>query len=504
MLALGLSFALWVFVSFSENPDKTISFDSISVEHRGLSPGLVLVDTTGLPRSSLPTVSITVQADSQTLGRNVQSSDIHAFIDLSNTSTGEHVVPVVAATERSDLSSLTFSNITPNSLAVRIEQLITKTVPITVNIQGNLPFSFERSDPQVSYENQFITQTLVTGPQGRTSQVRSVQTTVDIEQLRADYTASVALQPMDENGDAVEGVSVIPASVNVRVPIRSVAGLRRVAVLGQITGSPAAGYIVNTITSDPQLVNLTGSSGPLDAVNEIQTEPIDITNATGTITREVNLLVPIGTSLQVGQPSRAVVTVHIEPLRRPFTVKLPVPIQVVNIAGGLVYSLPNPTVEVSISGTDAALAQLTNTPLQATADVNGLGAGSHAVKLQIALPTGLRVVGNAPTVDVTLRSLATATTPPSRTSSPEPNQTAAPTVQDTSQPNPPPANETPQPVAPTNEPTVTESPPNASVPPTSPPQSTSTASSITQTPESSNTTFPAPNISPTSTSPALQ
>lgn len=480
LLALGLSFALWVFVSFSENPDQSTSFDDVPVGVQQLAPGLVIVDTNGLPRTSLPAVDITVQADSQTLAR-VQSSNIRAFVDLTDVEAGEHVLPVIATADRSDLNSLTFPVISPRNVAVRLEQVVTRTVDIEVNVQGNLPFSFERGTPQVLQDSQIITQTQITGPAGRVDQVSMVSATADIEQLRADYTASVSLQPMDENGVAVQGVTVLPDTVSVRVPIRSVAGLRRVAVIGQVTGIPAPGYVVSTITSAPQLVNLTGSSGPLDAVNEIQTDPIDIAGATGTISREVNLRLPIGTSLQVGEPTRAVVTVQVIPLSRPFTIRYPVPLQVTNVANGLIYALTAPTVEVTLTGSDTALGRLGNTPLQGTVDVSGLGAGAHTVAPTIALPDGVRVVGAVPNATVTLRAAATAVPLPSRTDAPQPSSAT-----------PQPTNATPEapPTATSEPPTATEDAPNASARPTAPPDVAATVVSPLPTPSLAATTFP--------------
>ena len=50
LLSIGLGFALWVFVSFTQNPDQSTSFDSVPVDIEGLEPSLVVVDQQGLPR----------------------------------------------------------------------------------------------------------------------------------------------------------------------------------------------------------------------------------------------------------------------------------------------------------------------------------------------------------------------------------------------------------------------------------------------------------------------
>ncbi|KPV49618.1 hypothetical protein SE17_31600, partial [Kouleothrix aurantiaca] len=140
-LALGLAFALWVFVSYTQNPDRDTSYDSVPVDIVGRAPELVLVDQDGLPRASLPTVNVMVEGDTETLTK-LQLSSIRALVDLSALGPGEHQVPVDVATTRSDLKRLTFSP-SPSFLPVRLEQEITRTVPLTVELEGTVPFSFE-------------------------------------------------------------------------------------------------------------------------------------------------------------------------------------------------------------------------------------------------------------------------------------------------------------------------------------------------------------------------
>ena len=59
VLAFGLSFALWAFVSFSRNPEATVTFPDVALEAIGLEPGLVMVDAGGVPSTALPPVDIT-------------------------------------------------------------------------------------------------------------------------------------------------------------------------------------------------------------------------------------------------------------------------------------------------------------------------------------------------------------------------------------------------------------------------------------------------------------
>jgi YbbR domain-containing protein len=253
---------------------------------------------------------------------------------------------------------------------------------------------------------------------------------------------------------------VLPGSAQVLVPIRSVVGIRRVGVLGTISGSPAPGYVVSSVSSDPPLVNLTGSSGPLDAVSQVETDPVDISGATSTVTREVALRLPAGTLLQDGQPTTAVISVTIVPVTRPFQLALPVPVQPANLGPGLLLSYNPPVVSVTVSGSSGALAALSSSPLQGTIDLSGLGPGTTNVRVLVALPQGVQLVGAPPEVSVTLRPIPSPTSPPQPTRTSEPTESTEATA-------------TPEPVAPTSPPpTATSTGPDG---PTAPPAPTATA-----------------------------
>ena len=58
LLSIGLAFALWIFVSFTQNPDQRSAFEGVPVDIEGLAPGLLVVDKEGLPKANLPTVTI--------------------------------------------------------------------------------------------------------------------------------------------------------------------------------------------------------------------------------------------------------------------------------------------------------------------------------------------------------------------------------------------------------------------------------------------------------------
>lgn len=473
-LALGLSLIFWTFVTFRTNPDVHRTYSNIPVGIQGLASNLVIVDEDGTPRQgNLATVSVEIETDQATLA-NLNQNDLQAFVALTDLRAGTHRVPVtVQAAQR----NVMFQTVEPESLAIQIERLITRTVPITIEVEGTLPFSYERGDPEVSFNNQPVSDVLVSGPQSQVARVMVAAAAVDINQVRATYVSTLPLQALDANGDVVEGVTLQPDRVRVRVTVTSVVGLKRVPVLGNVIGSPALGYVVTGVQSDPPLINLVGSSSVLDNIDRVDTTPIDISGATSTITRTVPIRFGRAQP-QEGEARQATVTVQIAALNQPFQVQVGVPIQVTGAAPGLLIDVNPQVAQLQLEGSTNALVQLNADRLVGAVDVAGLGPGSYTLTPQLTLPDQVQVVGTLPAVTVVLRFPPT----PTLTVTPRPTPTedelpletpeAAPDGSPTDAPAPSPTAESEEPeeaLTPTLEP---EPPTEPAATPTAPPTPT--------------------------------
>jgi hypothetical protein len=142
------------------------------------------------------------------------------------------------------------------------------------------------------------------------------------------------------------------------------------------------------------------------------------------------------------------VTIQLAPIERPFQVTLPVPLQLDDIAPGLLGSINPQIVSVTLSGTAARLSSLDTSTLVGRVSARGYAAGVYSVEPTFALPQGISRVGDPPKVTLSLRA------PP--TAQPEPSETAAPdaTAPGEAPPAATPAEATPQATAPPAEPTL--------------------------------------------------
>ena len=402
LLSIGLAFALWIFVSFTQNPDQRSTFEGVPVGIEGLAPGLLVVDKEGLPKANHPTVIISVEGDVATI-QTVRQSDLRAFVDMSGLAAGEHSnVPVIVERNRSGLARLTLTS-DPAFLSFRLEQEITRTVPLTVEVTGSVPFSFEKGKPRLTQDGRPVDSVLVRGPQSRVDRVSVARVVADIDRLTGNYSSPRPVAILAQDGQEIEGVVAEPTSINVLVPIASSAGIKRVPVVPRLVGVPASGQIVSAVSVDPQFVQLTGGSDALNGIESIETFDVDIAGATRAISRTVAMRVPANTSLALGEPAVATVMVQIRPIERPFQITLPVSIQVTDVSNGLLVALSPSSIQIRLEGNASALGTFDPTSLQGTVSARTLGEGTYAIIPSFQLSAGIRLAEPAPKVTVTLR-----------------------------------------------------------------------------------------------------
>lgn len=436
LLSLGLAFVFWVFVTLSTNPDDNETYNNIPVEVQGRGNELVIVDQDGLPRpdqTRLDPVSVELETDRDTL-TEVSQGDISAFVDLSDLGPGTHRVEVEVPPPRNNVRIIT---VDPEAIPLRLEAIVTRTVPITVDVQGSPPFSYERDEPEVLVNGEPINQVQISGPESLVDRVVVAATAVNIDQLQSTSVSTRQLEPLDANGTLVEGVQVEPEQTSVRVNIRSVVGLKRVPVLGNVIGTPAPGFIITSVRSDPPLINIVGSSQDLAQIDRIETEVIDATGVTSTITQEVDLRFR-GAQRASNEPATAIVTVEIAPLNQLFENQVQVPVRVVGLDDGLLLTITPRVIAITVQGSVGAFIEPgALESVEAIVDVRDIGPGVYDLQPEIAAPPNFTVISDVPTVTIELQVPEVPTSRPTNTptSTSEPSPTTEEPPENTTEPD---------------------------------------------------------------------
>ena len=147
-------------------------------------------------------------------------------------------------------------NYSPKEIEVRLEQVYTKDLSITLVQPSSPAVGYEAGAPKLSTDV-----ATVSGPSSQVEKVAEIRATLDISQAKEDIDRDLELQALDENGLPVENVVISPEKVNVTMVISQRGGYRNVSVKVLTSGQIASGYRLTNISSNPLVVTVY-SSGP--------------------------------------------------------------------------------------------------------------------------------------------------------------------------------------------------------------------------------------------------
>jgi YbbR domain-containing protein len=276
----------------------------------------------------------------------------------------------------------------PAAIALRVERLTTRTFTVQARFANEPPAGFQPGQPVFA-----PTEVRVGGPGSLVALVTAIFATVRYGDVGVDIIQSAQVQAVDAAGNAVEGVTVEPAGVQVNVPILPTASTRTVPVLWILRGSVAPGYWISRVSTDPVAVTVRGDPKVLGQLDRIETASVDVGGISSNRTFRTSLTLPDRVSLV--QPGEATVTVVVTPLSgtRPFPL---VAVQVTGAAAGLTADVDPKTVDIVVSGLLAQLNTLKPEDIVASVDASGRGAGTHALDVSLKLPPGFTLLSTQP------------------------------------------------------------------------------------------------------------
>jgi YbbR domain-containing protein len=175
-----------------------------------------------------------------------------------------------------------------------------------------------------------------------------------------------------------------------------------------ITGTPAPGFEVESVTVTPTVVTVEGDADQLSTLVSVNTMPVSINGASSALTTTADLDLPTGV-VPIGD-TQVSVKVDFRPLTS--TRNFEAGVQLVGERADLAYAIDVDRILATIGGSVADLDRLEASTLVMDLDVAGLGPGTAAVRVTAALPAGLTLVAASPeTVLVTVTERAPASPP---------------------------------------------------------------------------------------------
>jgi len=378
LLALFLAVAVWVVAAYEEAPPRTDFFPStIPVKIVNLGKNLIISN----PVQTEVRIKIRALADTW---KRLKPSSFEATLDLLGLEAGQHEVPVSIKTLEKGVAVL---SVDPPRLTVNLEEVSERKVSVRVKVldEESIPLGYISHLPVVSPE-----QITIRGPKTSVEQVTEAVIEVSLKNARDTVIKQEAPILLDAEGNKIQGLTLSPPTVMVKVVIERQVGYRDVTVRAKIEGSPAPGYWISNISVEPALVTVYGQQSVIGELpGYLDTEPINVDNAEQDIIKRVALALPEGV-LVLGEGAGKegiLVQISIQPLLGGQTIHRKVELQ--GLRFGLKATASPTAVDIILSGPLPALQQLQPDDVQVVLNLFGLGRGTHKVTPRVILPEGL-------------------------------------------------------------------------------------------------------------------
>lgn len=417
--AFILALIVWVSAVTAADPNEEQLYPlPIPISITGKDPKLLIMGT--IPENERVTLNAPRSIQDQLAS---DPSAIRAWIDLTNLGQGEHTVPVHVLPNRSPVRVV---HEDPAEIHLILEPLTSRTITVTLTVMGA---------PALGYKNEVPvytpTQVLVSGAASLVNQVANIQAIINIANASESIDSTISLQAIDLTGKPINGITLTPDTINVKLPISLLGGYRNVIVKVVTMGNVADGYkLANINASPPNVVVFSGDPQQLIGLpGYIETKPVDLSGATSDITATVPLNMPSGIS--VVNDKKAVVHIGITPIISRLSLVLPV--TVTNVAPGLEAQITQTEVSVVLAGPVPLLNSLKPDQMSVVLDMTGKDIGEYQMAPEVAsLPAGLTTesITSSP-ISVTLVKAPT----PTRTLVPTPGPSPTPSPSSSQSPS---------------------------------------------------------------------
>ncbi|MBN1922076.1 MAG: hypothetical protein JW892_12580 [Anaerolineae bacterium] len=391
ILSLVLAFFFWAVATETSDPTEERAYaTAIPIEILGVPQ-----DRMAAYGAENAKVRVVLRAPSS-LWEILQPEDIHAYVDLSATEPGKDiVVPVIVEVLRGPSQIVEYS---PDRITLNLETLAEKDVPVLVVIDGSPALGF------VARPSTYVPQTVtVRGPESLVEEVTRAQLRISVKEQRQNVTGDLPAQPVDQAGNLINYVEVIPKSVSVSVPIEQLGNIRDMAVRVILLDEPADGYRVSRVTVDPPIITVIGRQDVLqNSAGYLETDPISLSGTDASFTATVMLQIPEG--LSVLMTPEVLVDVTLEAQESKLTV--PVEPQILGLAPGYNAELQPNRLRLVLIGPYELIQQLDIASVRMFADLTELPPGRHTVTPTVTLPDPLIRIESIlpqPTLSVMIR-----------------------------------------------------------------------------------------------------
>lgn len=279
IISLLSAMVLWMYVMAIVDPEETKLFENIPVTITNKNE-LNERDLVIYPEQEL-TTNIYVTGKLSNL-KKVTKDDINVYGQINNPLEGNNEIYLKVST--SQRVNYDFKN---PVMIVTLEKIISEDKSIKVDITGS---GKNNVDNIMLQDN--IDKVSISGPRSLVNKVKRVVGTVKVNGELNDFSQSIKLEPVDAKGNVVEGIELEKDLVNVNITLLT---QKTVPITLKLSDNGESGV---NYTMSQNTVTIKGKKDIVDSINDIETQPVKLSEISPGTSKDIYLQVPSGITIE--------------------------------------------------------------------------------------------------------------------------------------------------------------------------------------------------------------
>lgn len=386
ILAVFFAFTLWLFVYNLDDPTKTKTLTvNVTIENR---ENLENMGKYYEVLEGSNKVSFSVTAVRSILDK-LDESDFTATANLD-----QIVIEEDGAIGTAPIEIKCTANVNENAIKLKavnktlklaLEDLMIKQFVVSAKATGEVAEGYALGSIEVTAPNVLK----VSGPKSIVETISSAVAPIDVSGMSEEWTSYRPTPVLyDKDGKEVDTTRLTLSNSTVNVSAE-ILNTKEVTIVVSPVGTPAEGYTVTSIKSNPSKILLKGSKSVLNTINTIEI-PKDLISVEGKeedvkATIDVSEYIPDGVSLVNPEGASVEIIVEIGKIKeKVFSINTEnIIVTGLSTQSKLEFALTS--VAVHVSGLEEDIADLSNESLSGSIDVTYLPVGIHEVELVLDL-----------------------------------------------------------------------------------------------------------------------
>lgn len=267
-------------------------------------------------------------------------------------------------------------------ITIDLDDYIDKEFRVNVTLKG------AAKEGYYAHETSIIPEVIkIAGGEEQIQTINKVIAEIDLKEASNDINKEIELKIIDATGEKIEGLTLFPNKIKVRVPINKT---KSVPIIINSKGELDGAFKLKSTQQNVKTVKVSGDEADLKILEGIETEPLELKDITESQVKKLSIKVPKGITVIDGT-KEVEVKIEIENIIEKSIINL---LRQENLEEGLESNLQYSNVNITIKGVESILNDIDYRNIECIVDMTGLKEGTHVVPVTIKVPENVEVISS--------------------------------------------------------------------------------------------------------------